>query len=144
MAPTNSGENQAAGRVSPFNGNKARNTLVGLGVAVVVLSQTFTFINGIIDKVSPQPQPVLLSNRTLQDIMDQMKRAQTQMEPAAGEIHDIKLFTERLTKAIETLTQLQESGALSRRNIESDVGRVLKNQKDILDDISEIKKKIAR
>ena len=76
--------------------------------------------------------------------MDQMKRAQTQMEPAAGEIHDIKLFTERLTKAIEALTQLQESGALSRVNIESDVGRVLKNQKDILDDISEIKKKIAR
>ena len=139
-----SGENQATSRLSLFNENKARNTLIGLGVAVVVLSQTFTFINGIIDKVSPQPQPVLLSNRTLQDIMDQMKRAQTQMEPAAGEIHDIKLFTERLTKAIETLTQLQESGALSRRNIESDVGRVLKNQKDILDDISEIKKKIAR
>lgn len=105
-----------------FNGNQAKNTLIGLGIAVVVISQTFSFVTSILDRMNPKQQEQTTLSR---------------------DVSEMKQYTERLTKVMEQLSIAQTQHNQFTADISGRVDRVLSNQKAIEDAIGEVKKKVA-
>jgi hypothetical protein len=122
-----------------FNGNKIRNLGVGAVMAMFILNQGFSFAISVLDKVMPQSAtPVTQSTAimsSLQSTNSVMATAQTNMEKSAKEIHDVAIYTERLTKAMETLVTLQGQN-------QADMSKLIRTEKDVLDELDVIKKKI--